>query len=305
MSKVPYQDVWRDGALIREGRRECVSRYEATRDALRERLEPGPSVLEIGGWDGYFTRRLTEDLGARCVSVDTRTPPDDDHQVQHRRLRVDADSVHALGNYDAVLALSVLHHMPDDWRRVYQGARRYCRWMVVEVPHPDEVVGPKLSSTMRRAREITRPLYDTVMADADSVLAETPPLDRPDLRRPTVIIRCAARGPVQDGTGQAASLVEHTTDDEWAPLGFVPYPGTLNVRIGQGARGWLRSFVDSGGVRGPRLGRWAWYVPVEANGYPCFGRFSKDRTTVELVAPVRLREHLGLSNGDQVTVRPR
>ena len=50
--RAPYQDVWRDGALVEPGRRDCANRYAAIRDALHGRLGAGFTLLDVGGWDG-------------------------------------------------------------------------------------------------------------------------------------------------------------------------------------------------------------------------------------------------------------
>lgn len=54
MSRPPYQDRWRDGRLVVKGRRECAARF----DAIAAHVGPVETLVDVGGWDGYFARRF-------------------------------------------------------------------------------------------------------------------------------------------------------------------------------------------------------------------------------------------------------
>ena len=96
-------------------------------------------------------------------------------------------------------------------------------------------------------------------------------------------------------------------------LGFEPYPGTVNLRVDLSteAKDALRSIRESGGIRMP---------PPEGSGF-CAARCFRARLgagcsaglvipevegyyedVLELVAPVNVRETLGVSEGDPIEV---
>lgn len=91
-------------------------------------------------------------------------------------------------------------------------------------------------------------------------------------------------------------------------LGFSPYPGTLNLKVPEGERDKLRA-LDHGGswiepAEGFRRGRvfkalimgmiQGGVVRPEVAGYP--------EDLIEVLAPLPLREALGLKDGDEVEV---
>lgn len=321
--KTPYQDIWRDGKLVRRGRRDCAGRYEAIRDALGRELGHGFTVADVGGWDGYFPVRLAEDLDATAENIDPRHS----NLRCHRQLRVTAETVGKVGYHDAILCLSVLHHMPD-WREVYEGLKAQCRVLIVEVCHPDEAAGD--SPVMQLTGERIAPVFEAVSADAEDILCETPCLDDPAILRPTYLVRGTAamvagpgpvtigdKGPervivgtVESGTGKASGLMQEDGLD-WSPLEYEPFPGTLNVAVAAEDRDYLKSLP---GVKAPGLRRSPHYVPVriasergDVDGHVHFARSPAGRPekVIELVAPVGLRDLLGLDDGDAVEVRSR
>jgi hypothetical protein len=296
--KRPYQDIWREGRLVEAGRRECAARYEAIRAVLEHELGHGFSVADVGGWDGYFAVRLAEDLDARAENIDMR----DIALPCHRRLMVTGASVGEVGRHDAILCLSTLHHM-EDWRAVYEGLKALCLLLIVEVCHPDETEGD-LSKVMARTAHRVRPQYEHIAPEGDLIF-QSPCLDNPENLRPMFLVRSGTVGRVEDGTGKAAAAMAKTTPADWEELGYEPYPGTLNIAVPTHAREWLEGLP---GVKAPGLGRSRHYVPVTVNGLPAHVHFARSRPgravrTVELVAPVCLRETLGVDNGDQVEVR--
>ena len=312
--KKPYQDQWRKGRLVKAGRRECARRYDAVREAVGSYCGRGCTVADVGGWDGYFPTRLREDrnLRAEAVNIDSRAVK----LPYHRQMKVTADNVHEIGQYDAILCLSVLHHM-EDWREVYEGLKKLCRVLIVEVCHPDETqsTSPVIQETGHRIEAI----YEAVMADATEVICETPCLDDPQVKRPTVLILPQAaeaddtearvvRGTVEPGSGQAAGLMEELDPAEWDELGYVPWPGTLNLCVSEDDHAWLKTLPA---VEGPGLRRSPRYVPVWVTneygghrGHIHFARSPKGRKVIELVAQANLRAALYLDDGDTVQVEP-
>lgn len=320
--KTPYQDIWRDGKLVRRGRRDCAGRYEAIRDALDRELGHGFTVADVGGWDGYFPVRLAEDLDATAENIDSRRI----NLRCHRQLKVTAETVGEVGFHDALLCLSVLHHMPD-WREVYEGLKAQCRILIVEVCHPDEAAGD--SPVMQLTGERIAPVFEAVSADAEDILCETPCLDDGTILRPTYLVRGTAGvivpgsatvgdegpervivGTVESGSGKASGLMREEGLD-WSPLGYDPFPGTLNVAVAAEDRDYLKSLPV---VKAPGLRRSPHYVPVRiasergnVDGHVHFARSPAGRPekVIELVAPVGLRDLLGLADGDPVEVRSR
>ena len=346
-------DLWRDGKLVRRGRRDCAGRYEAIRDALEREIGTGFTVADVGGWDGYFPVRLAEDLDATAENIDPRRI----NLRCHRQLKVTAETVDQVGFHDAILCLSVLHHMPD-WLEVYEGLKAQCRILIVEVCHPDEAAGD--SPVMQLTGERIAPVFEAVSADAEDILCETPCLDDKRILRPTYLIHGVAwtdeadgsgedeggggesgiivGGPdsvvigdkgaervvvgiVESGSGKAAELMGEE-DLDWSPLGYEPFPGTLNVAVSEEDRDWLKSLP---GVEAPGLRRSTHYVPVRIPGVTVaadadtavslvdveahvhFARSPAGRQekVIELVAPVELRTLRGYQDGDTIEVKPR
>jgi hypothetical protein len=264
---------------------------------LERELGRGFTCADIGGWDGYFAVRLAEDLGAKTLNVDQR----ESDLPNHRQMTVDAGNVGNLGRFDVILALSVLHHM-EDWREVYGALRRQCLLLVVEVCHPQEAASQ--SPVLMRTGHRVAPIHEQVSADASELVTETPCLDDERLRRPMYLVRQGAWGVVETGSGQAAGLMTKTKPTAWKALGYDPHPGTLNLSVTSEAREWLEGLS---GVKAPGLGRSTNYVPVSVGSIPAHVHFARSKTgprrTVELVAPVNLRETLELADGDMLEVR--
>jgi riboflavin kinase, archaea type len=94
-------------------------------------------------------------------------------------------------------------------------------------------------------------------------------------------------------------------------LGYVPYPGTLNVRLDGAALrraalvgGWSGLRIDGFQASGRTFGG-ASCFPARLNGHPCH-LIHPDRThykdVVEFVAPDRLRDALPVKDDDRVAV---
>lgn len=293
MSRPPYQDVWRDGRLVTKGRRECARRFEA----IRDHVGPVGSVLDVGGWDGYFSRRFAE-AGAEVTLIEPRNVADVPDGVTHRQERVDAST--AFPRVDVALALAVLHHMPD-WEQVYEALRRRSDTLVVEVAHPDELDGP-LSQTLVDTGDRIAPTYERLIHDGEVIATTGGPNG---VRRPLVAIANRWEGTVGAGKGRAAEVMTDRPAGFFDPLGYQPHPGTLNVKVGRDGKSWAKRLPapvtldgTGGGTAGP-------YWPVTIGGVDAHVRTSRAQTVVEVVAPVNLRDALGVVDGDPVTLEPR
>ncbi|WP_331234562.1 DUF120 domain-containing protein [Natronorarus salvus] len=127
------------------------------------------------------------------------------------------------------------------------------------------------------------------------------------------------RGEVTGGMGEGKhyiSLPGYMTQFE-ERLGYAPFPGTLNVELGTESvrrRGAMESFEpvhidgweDDERTYGPCV---CYPGRVECGGETYDGahviapeRTHHDEDQLELIAPVRLREDLGLADGDRVTI---
>ncbi len=293
--KAPYQDQWRNGKLVRKGRRECAGRYTVISGALRDELGDGPwSVADVGGWDGYFVRRLVEDFRGKGTLVEQRAADLKGTGIRHLQRRVTKRNVHEIGFHDAILILAVLHHM-DDWLGVYEGLKKQCVMLVLELAVPDEA--KVASRAIAGADRNTKPSYRYVLADDMVVLDNTPgPNGSP---RPLVIVRCAAKGAVGPGTGQAAPLIAKA---DFSALGYTPFAGTLNIKVSRQTRAWFMAQEPAITIKSGRSNDR--YIPASIDGVsgPVHVSFSRDKQSLEIIAPIRLRDQF--SDGDIMVVRP-
>lgn len=291
----PYQDIWRNGQLVTKGRRECSRRFDLISSAVGD----VGSLADVGGWDGYFARRFAESGVERVTLVEQRAVPDVD-AIEHLRITVDATNVETVGRHDAILALAVLHHMPD-WQHVYERFRALSRTLVAEVAHPDEVAdGRPLTPTLIETRPRIPGIYERLLDDGEVVGWTSGPNG---VDRPIVQVRNTVTGSVESGSGLAAPYMAEVNEGHWDALGYRPQPGTLNVNVGRAGKSWTKKLPgpverSADKLPGP-------YWPVTVNGIEGHVRLSRSRTAVELVAPVNLRDELNLTNGDEVEIAVR
>lgn len=136
-----YQDVIdADGHLVKAGARDCGGRYDAIANQLDSR---GFSVLDLGAYAGYFSIRLAHDFDAHVTAVDDyptlaeRCRGWSNITVINQRLT--AGEIDELGRFDVVLALSVLHHMPD-WSDTLDALAANSGRLFVETADPSETL---------------------------------------------------------------------------------------------------------------------------------------------------------------------
>lgn len=109
-------------------------------------------------------------------------------------------------------------------------------------------------------------------------------------------------GRIVDGKGGAADVMRSRPLTHWALLGYVPWPGTLNLQLDQAH---VQTFWRKQDV--VRVGK-ADYVPVWIGRLPLPGhaRFSAQKDQLELLAPVELRKATGPEGPDGIVkVQPR
>ena len=143
-----YQDRWMNGRVVEKGTRECASRYEIVREFCKGFQGPF-TVCDIGANMCYFGIRLTEDFPECKVTA---------FEFDHYQLRADhvrasgADRVHLMklkvspadcvalaesGQFDLVLALSVLHHVPEQFQEWLTALRVLGRNVILEMAVED------------------------------------------------------------------------------------------------------------------------------------------------------------------------
>lgn len=305
-----YQDVIApDGSIVAEGYRTCEDRYEAVR-AVASGLRRPFTVLDLGAASGYFGLRLTEDFGARVVAVE---PSDDILPAASRlaavvRSRVNAEEVRRLGTFDMVLALSFLHHQKA-WPAMLDMLNRVARSaFIVETPHPKE----RLRSAP--ARHQLAQIESSLKALKMNRVGAFPAVWDRGLSRGMFALHrpgLPVSGKVFSGSGNNSRHLTHFADKLSALLGYMPVPGSLNVRTPRAFRlgAWAGEFVDERRGRGGRRGGdyQVWHARLEGFDGPVHvmrpGKRAHGRDVMEIWAPVRLKDELGLRDGDTVKLR--
>lgn len=309
----PYQDLWIRGRLQQRGYRECAARWTMIRAALASLPRPF-TVLDLGAASGYFSYRLAETFGARCRAVepaDTRDTlrierKNKNPLVRWDRRRLGPGDLPALGSFDVVLALSVLHHHRD-WRALWAALRPQARaLLLVETPH----AGEQLRSAPARADLAA---IEELIQRGGTRLGASPGVWDRALSRGLYAVPAApflVRGMAFSGSGSNAVNVAACLESYTAALGYRPYLGSLNLRTTDPA---LHSrlglpplqYVDP--ARGPQRGDyqlWPALIAGRIAGHAMIpGRRHHGAETLELVAPVSLRRELGLQDGDTVEVQ--
>lgn len=101
-------------------------------------------------------------------------------------------------------------------------------------------------------------------------------------------------GTVRAGSGTAARKF---ADADFETFGYLPFPGTLNLRVGEAEKVMMRAgrLVD-----GPVVNSHTRYLPCTVGGVPAHVHFAGGPKDVEVFAPVRLRDLF--ADGDTVTI---
>lgn len=142
-----YQETWIGGKSAGlPHQRECASRYEPIREALARYTRPF-SVFDFGANMGYFAFRIAEEFPlATVVAVDGHGELADlarenglpNVVVLNRRMNAaDLAQLARSEAFDVVLALNVLHHMPD-WSEALDALRLLGSVAFVETPGPGD-----------------------------------------------------------------------------------------------------------------------------------------------------------------------
>lgn len=141
-----YQERWLHGATVETGDRTCADRYEFLRPVLATYQRPF-TAWDIGANLGYFGCRIASEFDAVSIMVDAR--PVLAHvcrenaipttiAMTHRLTADDLSELAASEHADVVLALNVLHHMPD-WRKALPAILALGEHVIIETPGRDDV----------------------------------------------------------------------------------------------------------------------------------------------------------------------
>ncbi len=184
-----YQERWVRGEVLETGQRECSERYELIRPVVAGYTRP-VTVLDLGANLGYFGLRLAHEFGAVSVMVESRPILEEACRENalpttialRRRLSVeDLEQLAATEHFDVVLALNVVHHFKNDWRRALDAIALLGDNLVVETP-PDQDV-------KACGQGVVRPLLTRVQAIASEKLGEAKSHTTPGVRRPVYLVR--------------------------------------------------------------------------------------------------------------------
>jgi SAM-dependent methyltransferase len=162
VDKPGYIPQWRNGHEVGTGLRDANSRYIAIRDYLYKHTYPwvkkwkpenaidGPAVLDVGAFNGYFSRRLVDDFNARCVAVDNNPLLREPYKnITVVGFHLEPPGIRALGHFDVVLALSVLHHYPN-WPDYLAALLDAGDLLFIETPSIQERLGPRITNIHQR-----------------------------------------------------------------------------------------------------------------------------------------------------------
>ncbi len=144
-----YQDVIVNNEVVLRGWGPCCSsRYQAIKKVLNLYERP-ITVLDIGANLGYFSLRIAHDYDSTCVMVDFQKQLFDICRLNSDRNNIiflnksltagDLKQLAECEHFDVVLALHVVHHMPD-WEEALEAIFRLGDNIIIETPPADDAV---------------------------------------------------------------------------------------------------------------------------------------------------------------------
>ncbi len=118
-------------------------------------------------------------------------------------------------------------------------------------------------------------------------------------------------GTITRGLGKGAVFlsIDYYKDGIREKLGFVPYPGTLNLEVGKGQQTQLRALtpirIESFKKDGKAYGGASCYK-IRINGIDAAiivpDLTEHDENMIEVVAPVNLKSELKVNDGDKIKI---
>jgi len=137
-----YQDSWVNGKCEQKGKRSCADRYEIVKDACKS-LKQDFTVLDIGANMCYFGIRLIEDFNCNVIAFEfdhfsLRKSIVDKNKTNkliflERKLQLsDVKILNKTSHFDLILALSVVHHLPDSISEWISELRKLSDNLIIE-----------------------------------------------------------------------------------------------------------------------------------------------------------------------------
>lgn len=294
-----YQDIRIKGQTVAKGNRECSSRYKALLPFLAryQRYEPF-KVLDFGANYGYFSFRLGEDYPFSKITMVDYEPilellyninqPENIELIYKYMSEEDIRSFSRdrEGEYDLVLAMSILHHFknPD---LVIEYLLKLGKCVIFEVGYPDE--------TPVCNEERVKPIYDYLKGIGAMQINSWTPNSRPLLyvdRRERWL-----SGEVHSGSGLASNKTFPEVEYQiWDLFRTKFYPGTLNINLDYPV-----TFTNPT----PFAEVYRIY-PMYLNGFPCYNirpnHIKYPTRNIEVISPYKLRDMFNLEDRDKVNV---
>ena len=146
-----YQAQYVNGSIISEGKRDCVSRFNAIRPLFESYKRPF-TILDIGANFGYYSLRAATEYDAYAVMVENKDNEtekiielcEQNHcksKVTVLKTTMDLHKLRELGkceHFDVVLALNVIHHFNEDATEVCEALTQLGDHLIVETPPVDD-----------------------------------------------------------------------------------------------------------------------------------------------------------------------
>lgn len=142
-----YQDTRVNARTVDTGERECAGRYAMVKPLVAAYTR-STTVVDLGAAQGYFGIRIAEDFPfASVVMIDrgddllpmlVANELENTIGCKRQLTEADLENLADCEHFDVVLALSILHHLPDPGRAL-RAVLRMGETIIIEVPGPADV----------------------------------------------------------------------------------------------------------------------------------------------------------------------
>lgn len=146
---MPYQDIYRHGAILEKGERECTVRWEAVQRANAALAIPqGRTILDLGAAEGYFSVRWAETFPGDTVVACDPAPALLETAQAHPELPIivcrkpltplDLWRLGQCEHVDLTLCLNLLHHFGLGWADALEATLTLGDGVLYETPDPSD-----------------------------------------------------------------------------------------------------------------------------------------------------------------------
>ena len=292
-----YQDIWLKGQVVQDGKRTCARRYKLIYDALAERYRPGFTVLDIGASEGYFSIRLSEDLGARPTMLEKKAEivsiasAQENPNIRAVTGRFDKKTLSRLGKFDVIIALSIVHHFPN-WGAMIKQILLMGDTIIIELPAQNERSTKRAdaASGMMEVLQWYQPkLIGETAGYAEEAKRRLWCVDFPSAPTGDNIVT----GTVTGGRASSTRQVKQYSAGFLHHAGTAVFPGTLNLRLDRQVH--FKNGLKIESAKGPY---YLYHCNIEGlAAYVVKPPLAKNRAgTLEIMASVPLREVFGLED---------